>query len=58
MSNGMKIVNTFKKLAKLNLAECSKKPRINTKAEKLRQAMKKAAQQTDKLLKKKSAAKW
>ena len=54
----MKIVNTFKKLAKLNLSDCTKKPRINTKAEKLRQAMKKAAQQTDKLLKKKAAAKW
>ena len=58
LEGGMKIINTFKKLAKLNLSDCEKKPRINTKAEKLRQAMKKAATQTDKLLQKKEAAKW
>ena len=58
ISNGMRLINIFKKLAKQNLSDCHKKPRINSKAEKLRQALKKAASQTDKLLKKNNAANW
>jgi len=58
LSNGMKIINTFKKIARNNLSDCERKPVLNTKVEKLRQAIRKAATQTDKLLRKKGAANW
>ena len=58
IDGAMKIINTFKKLAKSNLAECRKKPLLNIKAEKLRQALKKGVTQTEKLKKKKNAANW